>query len=850
MRATLAISAILWVTAAICQPKSTLGDELTRYQNEKNIKLSFDAELLEQISSEKSLQNVPVDSLSTYLSQRFPLVAEKIEDNYYIITLATATYTVHLIDSVGKGDVLPELSSVLINGKAIPSTVKDGRLIFNLRPTISDTVSIFSPGYKPTSIDVSTLFNTRKLEMSLSPKVIKLNDVLIKDYLTQGIDLNPANQSISIDVSTLPLLPGETDGDLFASLSALPGITSPDNRAGNLYIRGSATDQSYIMLDNIPIYSKGHYFGTISPYNPKIIDKVEVHRNGFHPKLGGRVGGAVEIKTAPMESGDLSCGIGANTLFAMGYIKAPLAKNKIGINLGARRSFPTSFTSPKLEAITEMVYAGSVIANNAGEIIADVDVIFEDYQAGLTFQPNKRNQLLISSIYTRSEIGYIIDTPDDGDVPEIYDNYNLGVSSEWNSKIKQNINSNLIISLSSYRSRFRANAAIDEPLSPTIMGSFSINTINDLSIHEEIVLTTKNLNELDFGLEYRNIEIQEDYKAGSPSDGSLYLRDQHSNASIVSPYVNYSFNNWKNWLLQLGGRINYYSRTNEVNIAPRVFTNWYATNNLTLKGSFGLYYQYLSQVQVLAFSSGGFDNGLWQLADNKENFSIDGLQSMIGAVWNKNNWVFDVESYFKTADNVSYYSANKFSDQGRFFTADHEAFGIDFYLRRKLDSHMETWLGYSISEIKVKTDTMTYDGRYSQPLSINTGVSYHKNHFKASLGWRMASGLNGNSIELALARAPIYRKPGRPGQPREDPFAPIDTRFPVVHFLDASMSYRIPETENRKWSATFGISLVNMYNQENLTDKVGRSAGGPGQLDILDRNAIGFAPNLMVTIEW
>ncbi|WP_421877113.1 TonB-dependent receptor plug domain-containing protein [Marinoscillum sp.] len=849
MRATLTVFAIAWAMIAVCQGSMTLGDRLSAFQQLKEIKISFDAELLGLITEPKSLDNLSPTDLIDYLQNNYPLKVEQVDSSYYYVVLSESEYHISLQDSLGSTEIIPELSSVLVNGSPIPLTVKDNQLRFSLKPSLRDTIQIYTPGFANEQLKFSTLLNRRSFEVILNPQFIELEDLVIRDYLTEGINLDPANQSIDIDVSALPLLPGETDGDLFASLSALPGITTPDNRAGNLYIRGSSTDQSYVMLDNIPIYSKGHYFGTISPYNPKVIDEVEVHRNGFHPRRGGRVGGAVEIKTEPKENGTVSGGVGANTLFAMAYVKAPLAKNKVGINFGARRSFPTSFISPKLEAITEMVYAGSAITDNAtGEVLEDVNVIFEDYQLGLTYQPNPKNRIHLSNIYTFSKIDYSINSPQGGRFPEQFDGFNLGSSGQWTSKINNRVQSDFTISLSAYRSQFRAGDALDNEPIPTVNGAYSINSIQDLSISEEIQIMTTKENKLDLGIEYRYQDVYDNYKGPTPNNNPDYTRLNEESASTISPYASYAINQWKNWFVQLGGRLNYFSKTNEVDFAPRVFANWFASKNFTLKGSAGFYNQYISQVKVLEFSSGGFDNELWQLADNNTTYSIHGSQSMLGGVWDLNKWVIDVEAYYKTANNVTYYSATKLLQNATFFRADHEAYGVDLFIRRKFGDYIESWLGYSYSQLLVHTDTLTYDGRYSQPHSLNTGISFHKNNFKTSIGWRLSSGLDGNSIESANFLASYENNTNGNGNP--DAISAFDSRFPMVHFLDASISYKIPKTDDRKWSSTFGLSVINVYNQENLTDRVVRTGSNPRDPNIIDRNAIGFAPNLMITFEW
>ena len=845
MRSTIFIGMFLWVVTAVCQNQQTLNDAITQFASQQHLNISFDVDLLSKISS-GTFDEISIDSLSNYLESNYPLSIQNLDNNYYIITLSKSVYLIQLSDSLSKKPLFPEISSVLVNGKAIPSRINKGSLEFDYLPTTKDTLSIYAPGYEAKTISFIQLINDREFQLSFTPIFVELNTVLIRDYITEGIDLNPANQSVNIDVGSLPLLPGETDGDIFASLSALPGISTPDNRAGNLYIRGSSTDQSYVMLDNIPIYSRGHYFGTISPYNPKIVEEVEVHRNGFHPRMGGRVGGAIEIKTDGGEDNEISGGLGMNSLFTMGYLQSPILDKKAGLSIGVRRSFPTSFVSPKLEAITEMVYAGSAVTNvNTGELLTDVEVTFEDYQASLNVPIGTKNNLYISSIYTNSLIEYEVTDQNAPTIPEQTSNSNIGLSAKWTNKINQQLSSNLEFSYSHYDLRFLANEAINSQATD-VRGTFSINTILDLALSEELSWAMANKNQFDFGLEYRQQNVADRYKGACTGTNPDYLRSSNQIATTVSPYLNYSFNNWEKWYVQIGSRLNYYNLINDVSFAPRLFANYAVSNSFSFKGTTGLYFQYLSQVKGLEFSSGGFDNEVWVLADQVYSKPISGSQSMFGFTWSKKDWVIDMETFYKRANNVAYYTANRLAEDEFFVQNDHEIKGYDFFIKKRINNHLDSWAGYSYSDFKVLMDTATYNSRYSQPHSANIGLSFHKNNFKLSTGWRITSGLEGNSAELAYKRRQFYE--GRRNV--RDPFTSLAIRYPMVHFWDLSASYNLPENDNRKWSSTIGLSLINIYNQENLTDQVVRAGASAGNPNFVDRDALGFAPNLMVTVEW
>lgn len=70
----------------------------------------------------------------------------------------------------------------------------------------------------------------------------------------------------------------------------------------------------------------------------------------------------------------------------------------------------------------------------------------------------------------------------------------------------------------------------------------------------------------------------------------------------------------------------------------------------------------------------------------------------------------------------------------------------------------------------------------------------------------------------------------------------------TIKMLDVSISFSLPEAENRSFESTMGLSVISGYNQTNLTDQVVRAAGVLP--DFARRNAMKFAPNLMVMLEF
>ena len=90
----------------------------------------------------------------------------------------------------------------------------------------------------------------------------------------------------------------------------------------------------------------------------------------------------------------------------------------------------------------------------------------------------------------------------------------------------------------------------------------------------------------------------------------------------------------------------------------------------------------------------------------------------------------------------------------------------------------------------------------------------------------------------------LYNRMPPPNSPPGDPFARRPNRYNGYFICNSSMSYKIPKTQERDWSASFGLSIVNVLNSDILVDEVFRTT------DFHQRYATKFAPNIMIIFEW
>ncbi len=853
-----------------------LIDELKRFSEADQISFSYDPELLQNVEVQQRFASA--SGLIQFMNEETAVEVEQVAPNEYLIVPSKSTVKFQF-DATGDTvlqpfyvDIIRGENEVLYqNFLANP----EKPVLFQWTPRPRDTIRLISTVYEAVSIPGALLLIDLEQRVSVKEKVTYLDEILVQNYLAKGIGLNLKDQTTSIEMGNLALIPGETDGDVLASLATLPGINSPDSRPGNLFIRGSSTDQNLILYNNIPIYHRGHYYGSISPYNPAVISNVTVSKNGFNPRLGGRVGGAIEIRSQDEVSEYDEYGFGLNSLYGNAFLKTKVKKNW-GVSISARRSLPSFWIPPKLKEISTMTYSATVLTDPDNGIDFDqINVKYEDYNFNLLWQPNLKNRFKLSGLYTNNATDYTLESDTTSNLELItYDN--IGVSLEWDRVYSDNVSGQFVTFFSDYYSAYetvladRPTIDDDRPEPDLISADIeSENYLKDAGASYELKINKGNWNELAIGISSQWSQVRFEY-GDVRRDRDAFVARRTDETFIHAAYGNYKLKGFGQLYFQVGGRMEYYSLTDGVYFSPRLLANYDLTDDLILKASAGRYYQFLNQMKYLNFGNAGFDNELWRLADGKGIRNLYSDQAMIGGVWTKGRWVFDVEVYRKWVNNVNYASTFRLEPETFYQTADWDIRGIDLFTKVQVTDGFSVWGSYERSEQTLAFDSLpsvSYQYKYNRPHRFKMGGLYQKGRWKLSYSWKILSGLFGRSVDIlaeldqvTVVTTPPPMRPPPPGggpppdMPQQRPLrrrpATIDdlpTRYETFHGFDFFATYQIPKTNTRKWDAVIGLSLINLLNVENQIDQVVR---GADERTLMERYALGFSPNLNITIKW
>jgi len=809
------VSAPAQVVRQIDNEKIKLVSLLQQLEEKYQISFSYNHTLLDNFMLTGDVECQDLPSCLNIIQQIAPLKFEPTGDNDFLILPMRKDAEFVVIEEESGNLILPLIIKINDEEGVYLLPTGDKYIISDLFPT--DTIQISSRFHQTITISAKELL-AMKEKLVLEPETVYLSEVVVEGYLTSGVDTQLSDHSLQIDMKKLGLLAGETDSDILTVLKNIPGIRTPDGKPGSLNFRGSTFDQTLIHFDGIPIYHTGHFFGTISPYNPIAVDKVEIFRGTAPAKWGGRVGGIIDIQTEDPLADSATYALMTNTVYFGGKLKVPLIDNKLGISLAARKDLAGGNLSPKLEAFSDLNFQGSQIDPervDEANILERFNVDFSDINGKIAYKFNSNHQATVSFVNITNRFDYRFNATNSRTRSTQRVNLdNWGVTGKWTGKISESFQATLGVTRSSFEI---ANRREDFQMMAPTNRLTSQNNVNDNRLISEVDVTVSPEMELNAGYTLTNHRL-EFFEAGNQNTPP---RDRDESVQLHSFHASVK-NNWNQRLVTtIGIHSDYYERTQEVFFDPRVLLSYMVKDNLFLKASGGRSHQFIKQQFNDDFDDFRINNQFWFLVD-KRNPALEGYQGMLGALYEPAGWLVDLEMYRRTTDYIDGQSGPEF-ERGLITST-----GADLFIKKKWNK-LETWVSYSLSKVRSEFQDITTTTFYDQPHLLNLTGLLNLDRWSFALTWSYSSGLPvviPDSENSGLTMEQLDR------------LIPYTDRFPAQHQLDLSATYKF-WNKSRSINVVAGISFLNLYDQENIINVFQEKA----LIDNPFRQAVGFAPN-------
>lgn len=726
---------------------------------------------------------------------------------YWIVFFCFCTFSICAKNNVVTGFVKdsasqePLIGASVINLKTGEGIYTNSMGFFSLALDSSDHQIIISfIGYKTQTIVLSSI--SKRIQIFLVQNPSFLNTVLISANSRKESG-NIQNSKITIPVKQLQAIPsilGESDPLKIAQM--LPGVQSGGEATPGLFVRGSASDQNLVLIDDAPIYNPFHLFGIFSVVNSDALKTFEITKGGYSSEYGGRLASVVNMNLKEGNknkfSGDVSLGLATSKVL----LEMPLLKNKVSVMFSGRASYLHLFSKPFMSKEQFGSYN------------------FYDFNIKVSAEVTEKTKLYFSTMYSGDNFNLT-------DEADYYAHYYNKV--KWNNiasslRLNHVLSKRLFWNASLLYSKYALSTNVEQKSSDDIYYLQYKTNIEDIGFKNDFTLYCNANNSIKFGVITTRKLFVPDAVVSKNDDVSILNRTVKDYSVLESAiYLEDEFKIGKKINVRIGGRLNVYQyqKTTVINPEPRVSLAYTFSPNWAIKTSYTQMHQYM---HLLTTKGIGLPTDLWIPATNKVPYK-SAYQYTLGVTKDisRKNLSITLEGYYKeTYNDVSFKEGTSFMQSKYLTTVDNTElnwedkittgtswnYGAEVFLHKKAGK-WQGWASYTLSWSKSQFDELNFgnafysrqDRRHNFSL-VNIYQITPKVALTASWVY-----ITGNPITVANS---AYYSAAH--QLSFDYSGVNNFRMPSYHRLDVGVSYR---TQIKKTIREFEFSVYNTYNRQN-----------------------------------
>ena len=659
-------------------------------------------------------------------------------------------------------------------------------------------------GYSRLAKEVTVQADT-KLDFNLEESNT-LNEVIITSVRRNDniIKAQMGVEKLNIkDIQNIPVLFGEKD--ILKTLQLLPGIKSAGEGNSGFYVRGGATDQNLILLDEAPVYNASHLLGFFSTFNSDAIKDVTIYKGGMPAQYGGRLSSVLDIRMNDGNKKEATFEGGIGLISSRLKIEAPFIKDKSSFMVSGRRT-----------------YADAFLAFASDTSLRGNTLYFYDLNAKANYQINERNTIYLSGYFGRDKLG----------LNNTF-GFNWGNATgtlRWNHLFSNRLFSNTSLIMSKY----------DYTIENLLSGSeFSVNSsIKDFNLKQDFSFSLNDKHELKFGFDAIHHTIAPG-QITSPSTSSInpikvetrkgielatYISDQYnvsdkiklvyglrlSSYSVLGGGTFKTYNNDGNETSSTFYKENSFVKT-YVNLEPRFSASFQVSNSKAVKVA---YTRNVQNLHLMSNSTATSPTDLYimnslntkpELADQ---YSLGYFNN-----FKDDSYEFSAEIYYKQMQNQIEYRNGTDLRGNQNVEADliygkGRAYGVELFFKKKYGK-FNGWIGYTLSRTERAFDLINdgnwFTARQDRPHDISiVGI------YKAGKRWVFASTFvysSGNAVTFPIAKynldgQTIFYYGERNGSRTAD-----------FHRLDFSAT--LEGKASKKYKSSWNFGVYNLYNRKN-----------------------------------
>jgi hypothetical protein len=288
------------------------------------------------------------------------------------------------------------------------------------------TIVISNPGYQDFEQQIKVDQNI-KLDLPLIQQeaISKSIDEVVITGIKKDKNLSSAQmgtETLNIkSIEKLPVLFGEKD--VMKTIQLLPGIKSSGEGSSGFSVRGGATDQNLILLDEAPVYNASHLLGFFSTFNSDALKDASIIKGNSPAQYGGRLASVLDVKMKDGNNQNYNVNGGIGLISSRLSVEGPIQKEKSSFIVSGRRTYADLFLKTSKDYKDNKLY-------------------FYDLNLKANYQLNENNRLYLSGYFGRDVLGL-------GDTFST-DWGNTTATLRWNSIINSKLFSNTSFIYSNY----------------------------------------------------------------------------------------------------------------------------------------------------------------------------------------------------------------------------------------------------------------------------------------------------------------------------------------------------------------------------------------------------------------
>jgi hypothetical protein len=316
-------------------------------------------------------------------------------------------------------------ASVLVTNPVIGVTTDQSGYYSLTLPKGRHELQVQSVGMK-TLTQTIILQSNGRYNAELEEEIVSLKEVVVesdRDALVKNTQMGVAKLDIKT-MRQIPLALGETD--ILKVVLTLPGVQSVGEGTVGINVRGGATNQNLILLNDAVVYNPSHLFGFFSTFNPDVLKNVELYKSGIDAEFGGRLSAVLDVHTREGNLKKFSGSGGISPITGRLSLEGPIIKDKTTFIVGGRSTYSNW--------ILKQLDDPSLRKSNAS---------FYDLTGSVTHRVNQNNTIYLSGYASRDKFNLASDT--------VYGFSDRNAVIKWRHNINSKFIAELTGSISDYK---------------------------------------------------------------------------------------------------------------------------------------------------------------------------------------------------------------------------------------------------------------------------------------------------------------------------------------------------------------------------------------------------------------